>query len=50
MGAILDPSSRDGETAKVGIDATRPSPNFPDRCSLPAGARERARQIIERLG
>jgi UbiD family decarboxylase len=50
MGAILDPSSRDGETAKVGIDATRPSPGFPERCSLPAEARERARQLIERLG
>jgi UbiD family decarboxylase len=47
MGAILDPSSRDGATAKVVIDATRPLTGFARRHTLPPGAVERAAAIIE---
>ena len=47
MGAILDPSSHNGATAKVGIDATRPSEAFPRRHTLPAAALARAAALIE---
>lgn len=46
MGAILDPSSRNGTTAKVGIDATRPLGRFPRRHTLPAAALERAAALL----
>jgi len=46
MGAILDPSSRAGTTAKVGIDATRPPGVFPSRHTLPPAALERAAALI----
>jgi 3-polyprenyl-4-hydroxybenzoate decarboxylase len=48
MGAILDPSSRAGTTAKLGIDATRPRPDFPPRLTLPDDALRRARAIMNR--
>ncbi len=47
MGAILDPSNRDGLTAKMIIDATCPSPNFPKRHQLNSAAVARARARIE---
>jgi UbiD family decarboxylase len=47
MGAILDPSTRAGMTAKVGIDATRPLGGFPRRHTLPAGALARAAALID---
>jgi UbiD family decarboxylase len=47
MGAILDPSSRDGATAKVVIDATRPLTGFARRHTLPQTAVERAAALIE---
>jgi 2,5-furandicarboxylate decarboxylase 1 len=47
MGAILDPSNRDGLTAKMIIDATRPSQDFPDRHTLDHAAVARARGLIE---
>jgi 2,5-furandicarboxylate decarboxylase 1 len=50
MGAILDPSNHDGLTAKMIIDATRPSGNFPARHSLPADALGRARGILKTNG
>jgi 2,5-furandicarboxylate decarboxylase 1 len=46
MGAILDPSTRDGTTAKVIIDATRPMGGFPRRHTLPADAIERAARLV----
>jgi UbiD family decarboxylase len=46
MGAILDPSTRNGATAKVIIDATRPVGGFPRRHTLPADAIERAARMI----
>lgn len=46
MGAILDPSNRAGLTAKMIIDATRPSGAFPARHTLPADAVQRARAIL----
>lgn len=46
MGAILDPSTRAGTTAKVGIDATRPPGAFPSRHTLPPAALERAAALI----
>jgi UbiD family decarboxylase len=48
MGAILDPSSRAGTTAKVVIDATRPLGGFPARHTLPAEAVRRALDLIGR--
>jgi 3-polyprenyl-4-hydroxybenzoate decarboxylase len=46
MGAILDPSNDDGLTAKMVIDATRPTGDFPPRHSLPTDAVDRARSLI----
>jgi 2,5-furandicarboxylate decarboxylase 1 len=46
MGAILDPSTRDGTTAKVIIDATRPIGGYPRRHTLPAESLARAAQLI----
>ena len=46
MGAILDPSTRDGATAKVIVDATRPIGGFPRRHTLPPDAIARAAQMI----
>ena len=46
-GAMLDPSSDDGLTAKMGIDATRPLTGWKaERCTLPAEAIDRARQRV----
>jgi 3-polyprenyl-4-hydroxybenzoate decarboxylase len=47
MGAILDPSNHDGLTAKMIIDATRPTQDFPDRHTLDHAAVARARALIE---
>ncbi|MBV9734966.1 MAG: UbiD family decarboxylase [Acidisphaera sp.] len=47
MGAILDPSNRDGLTAKMVIDATCPAGDFPQRHTLDAAAVARARTLIE---
>jgi UbiD family decarboxylase len=47
MGAILDPSTRDGTTAKVVIDATRPlGAPFAKRHTLPHDALGRAAALI----
>lgn len=46
MGAILDPSTRDGTTAKVIIDATRPISGYPRRHTLPQESLARAAQMI----
>jgi 2,5-furandicarboxylate decarboxylase 1 len=48
MGAILDPSNRAGMTAKMIIDATRPSATFPARHSLPPDAVARAHAILKK--
>jgi 2,5-furandicarboxylate decarboxylase 1 len=48
MGAILDPSNRAGMTAKMIIDATRPSANFPKRHTLPADAVKRAQALLKK--
>jgi UbiD family decarboxylase len=47
MGAILDPSTRAGMTAKMGIDATRPLTGYPRRHTLPADALAKAAALIE---
>lgn len=47
MGAILDPSNCDGLTAKMIIDATRPSEDFPARHTLDPAAVVRAKSLIE---
>ena len=47
MGAILDPSTRAGTTAKMAIDATRPFGVYPRRHTVPDEARARARALIE---
>lgn len=47
MGAILDPSSRAGTTAKVAIDATRPPGPFPSRHTLPPAAMARATALLD---
>ncbi|HXJ80391.1 MAG TPA: UbiD family decarboxylase [Candidatus Methylomirabilis sp.] len=46
MGAILDPSTRDGTTAKVIIDATQPIAGYPRRHTLPPDAIARAAQLL----
>ena len=50
MGAILDPSNRAGLTAKMIIDATRPSDPFPARHTLPPDAILRAHAIMAANG
>ncbi len=50
MGAILDPSTRDGLTAKVIIDATRPLAGYPRRHTLPPDAIARAARLIADRG
>jgi 2,5-furandicarboxylate decarboxylase 1 len=50
MGAILDPSTRDGLTAKVIIDATRPLGGYPRRHTLPPDAIARAARLIADRG
>ena len=50
MGAILDPSSKAGTTAKVAIDATRPPGPFPGRHTLPPGALDRAAALLAAAG
>lgn len=49
MGAILDPSNHDGQTAKLIIDATRKKKPFPRRHSLPPEAEASARDLVGRL-
>lgn len=48
MGAILDPSNRDGLTAKMIVDATRPGGGFPARHTVPPDAAARAKDLIEK--
>lgn len=47
MGAILDPSNHNGQTAKLIIDATMKKHPFPRRHSLPAESESRARAIVD---
>lgn len=49
MGAILDPSNRDGLTAKMIIDATRSSRDFPARHTIPQASIDKMGKLIERL-
>lgn len=49
FGAILDPSNHNGRTAKMIIDATRPSADFPQRHTLPAAAVARAKELLARV-
>lgn len=49
MGAILDPSNHNGQTAKLIIDATRKRNPFPRRHSLPVHAEELARRVVGKL-
>ena len=46
MGAILDPSNRDGLTAKMIVDATRSSEDFPPRHTIPEQSIDKARSIL----
>jgi len=47
MGAILDPSSRAGTTAKLVVDATRPLGGFARRHTLPPDALRRAAALLD---
>ena len=48
MGAMLDPSSEAGLTAKMGIDATLPLTGWKaTRCTIPEEARRRVKQLIK---
>ena len=46
MGAILDPSNRQGTTAKLIVDATRKTTPFPKRHTIPKQALERAEAVL----
>ena len=46
MGTLLDPSTPNAISSKMGIDATRPLGPFPPRLSLPAEAIERAQALL----
>ncbi len=50
MGAILDPSSHEGLTAKVGIDATAPLEGWTaERCSVPEEVVLAVREKLKKL-
>ncbi|OZA92368.1 MAG: hypothetical protein B7X76_00120 [Azorhizobium sp. 39-67-5] len=49
MGAILDPSNRDGATAKLMIDATCKTRPYAKRHSLPADVTAAARKLVQSL-
>ncbi|NJO23642.1 MAG: UbiD family decarboxylase, partial [Sphingomonadales bacterium] len=46
MGAVLDPSNRQGTTAKLIVDATRKTEPFPRRHTLPQEATARAHALL----
>jgi 2,5-furandicarboxylate decarboxylase 1 len=46
MGAVLDPSNRQGTTAKLIVDATRKITPYPRRHSLPGDAMARAQALL----
>jgi 2,5-furandicarboxylate decarboxylase 1 len=46
MGAVLDPSNRQGTTAKLIVDATRKTKPYPRRHSLPGEAMARAQALL----
>ena len=46
MGAILDPSNRQGTTAKLIVDATRKTTPFPKRHSIPKEAMAKAQALL----
>ena len=47
MGAMLDPSSEEGLTSKMGIDATQPLKGWKaTRCTLPEESINRVRQLL----
>lgn len=46
MGAILDPSNRQGTTAKLIVDATRKTSPFPKRHTIPTDAVARAHALL----
>jgi 2,5-furandicarboxylate decarboxylase 1 len=49
MGAMLDPSSKEGLTAKMGIDATRPLSGWKaTRCTIPEDVRARIKRLVGR--
>jgi UbiD family decarboxylase len=49
MGAMLDPSSQEGLTAKMGIDATRPLSGWKaTRCTIPEDVRVRIKQMLNK--
>jgi len=49
MGAILDPSNRQGLTAKLIVDATRKTTPFPKRHTIPREATVRAEALLASL-
>ncbi|MBB6305848.1 UbiD family decarboxylase [Xanthobacter tagetidis] len=49
MGAILDPSNRNGATAKLTIDATCKKRPYARRHSLPDDVKEKARALVAKL-
>lgn len=51
MGCTLDPSTDDlSRSAKMGIDATRPSGDFASNITLHPDAQAKARQLLENMG
>lgn len=50
MGTLLDPSSPDGTSAKLGIDATRPLAGFAEALTIPGRAVARARRLLDLPG
>jgi len=49
MGAMLDPSAKEGLTAKMGIDATRPLTGWKaTRCTIPDDVRLRIKKILDK--
>jgi UbiD family decarboxylase len=49
MGAILDPSNRNGATAKLMIDATRKKRPYASRHTLPEKSKASAKEIVNNL-
>jgi UbiD family decarboxylase len=49
MGSMLDPSAKEGFTAKMGIDATKPIMGWKAaRCTLPDSTKDRIRKMLSK--
>jgi UbiD family decarboxylase len=49
MGCLLDPTSAEGLTSKIGIDATKPIFGFAKECEIPIAVQEKIIKLLSKL-